>query len=491
MFAAPAASDGGLRHRLLGNFRPEALAACCQILARASSNASIAANGASLHGDEASSITVGRNDAWRRVRALLAPSLDLAVLLGAVGAGVRERPGWQACGGGEAMAEMLPATSRESAPGQAREGARGAQSTMDKTCEPEDKMYACDREPMLNWPRLAAGLVSQMQAFVCAWRALPLPVQRRLQDEKLRLPLDDAVTRLGRSRRSRHSPGGPQTGTDVRRSLAPPRWPPAGAEASDVLRTASISGCAAADTSMLAAGSSGRGMVDGAFSTRRTAPLSDLYRQQLPAGGFWQSVNVTLDRGGVAPRLQAVDAQGHALCLVCLERVRGGPVVQPAQHRRSSAAGATSSTPPQGNADACGPQLDVASCAAGATSSTPPRTRSPPAGAQGSGANTSGPQQSQLTHADLSSMCIDACGCHLRRRYFAEELDAAAAVDCYARLRGEPCPNFPHGKAARSLTLQEVSCDVDAIDCSRRHGLAVGMSQRNRNLNHMTKPVSC
>ena len=302
------------------------------------------------------------------------------------------------------MAEMLPATSRESAPGQAREGARGAQSTMDKTCEPEDKMYACDREPMLNWPRLAAGLVSQMQAFVCAWRALPLPVQRRLQDEKLRLPLDDAVTRLGRSRRSRHSPGGPQTGTDVRRSLAPPRWPPAGAEASDVLRTASISGCAAADTSMLAAGSSGRGMVDGAFSTRRTAPLSDFYRQQLPAGGFWQSVNVTLDRGGVAPRLQAVDAQGHALCLVCLERVRGGPVVQPAQHRRSSAAGATSSTPPQGNADACGPQLDVASCAAGATSSTPPRTRSPPAGAQGSGANTSGPQQSQLTHADLSLM---------------------------------------------------------------------------------------
>ena len=106
-------------------------------------------------------------------------------------------------------------------------------------------------------------------------------------------------------------------------------------------------------------------------------------------------------------------------------------------------------------------------------------------------ANTSGPQQSQLTHADLSSMCIDACGCHLRRRYFAEELDAAAAVDCYARLRGEPCPNFPHGKAARSLTLQEVSCDVIAIDCSRRHGLAVGMSQRNRNLNHMTKPVSC
>ena len=94
-------------------------------------------------------------------------------------------------------------------------------------------------------------------------------------------------------------------------------------------------------------------------------------------------------------------------------------------------------------------------------------------------------------HKHVRARSIDACGCHLRRRYFAEELDAAAAVDCYARLRGEPCPNFPHGKAARSLTLQEVSCDVIAIDCSRRHGLAVGMSQRNRNLNHMTKPVSC
>ena len=119
---------------------------------------------------------------------------------------------------------------------------------MDKTCEPQDKMYACDRESMLNWRRLTAGLLAQMQGFVCAWRALPLPVQRRLQDEKLRLPLDDAVTRLGRSRRSRHSPGGPQTGTDVRRSLARQRWPPAGAEASDVLRPANSSGCAAADT---------------------------------------------------------------------------------------------------------------------------------------------------------------------------------------------------------------------------------------------------
>ena len=39
----------------------------------------------------------------------------------------------------------------------------------------------------------------------------------------------------------------------------------------------------------------------------------------------------------------------------------------------SCAGGATSSTPPQGKADACGPQLDVASCAAGATSSTPPQ----------------------------------------------------------------------------------------------------------------------
>ena len=99
------------------------------------------------------------------------------------------------------------------------------------------------------------------------------------------------------------------------------------------------------------------------------------------------------------------------------------------------------------------------------------------------------------THVRACS--IDACRCYLRRRYFAEELDAAAAVDCYARLRGQPCPNFPHGRCdrrtSRSLTLQEVSCDDHVVDCSWRHvlGVVCRMLVCDRCGMHTTKHTIC
>ena len=43
-----------------------------------------------------------------------------------------------------------------------------------------------------------------------------------------------------------------------------------------------------------------------------------------------------------------------------------------------------------------------------------------------------------------------------RQLYFADELDAAAAVDCYARENGEDPPNFGNDKPRRVLTVEEV-----------------------------------